>query len=542
MPPSRSFPASAQLALAACLLAPQPWTIGTARAQSAPAAASRVTRVTLYPGSATVERTLRLAPGAREGVFHCLPAELDPATLQVDGDAGIQVGELAVRQQPRALLGDACRSPLQERIAALEDRIAAVQAEAGGIEFATGYFKGFGADGAAAPATAAAQIAATAQALREAGTSALARQHQLTRQREALERELRPLLAERDRAGPPDAPVSTVQVTLAAPQGGTLRLSYQLRGPGWQPIYRAALDTRTRKLRLERLAQVAQASGEDWNGVTLTLSTGQPGAATQGPLPRPWRVGIQPTVAPAPAMAAAPAPMAAPRGRPAEKAAPSAEPAAPSFDVSVFEGSFATEFHVPQRVTVPSNGERVTLALDQHTLDTHLLARTAPALDAHAYLIASFATPPGVWPAGPVSLLRDGAYVGASRFDAATASRDGLAFGRDELISVRVERPERQQGTGGFIGSRNQRIDSRRYAVQNRHAQEITLQVLDAAPVAEHEDVRVESRYDPAPQTEQWHDEKGMVAWEQPLAAGARQTFNAEHTITWPKDARLREH
>jgi hypothetical protein len=29
--------------------------------------------------------------------------------------------------------------------------------------------------------------------------------------------------------------------------------------------------------------------------------------------------------------------------------------------------------------------------------------------------------------------------------------------------------------------------------------------------------------------------------WEQPLAAGASQRFGAEHLITWPKDARLRE-
>ncbi|MET0540377.1 MAG: DUF4139 domain-containing protein [Variovorax sp.] len=68
----------------------------------------------------------------------------------------------------------------------------------------------------------------------------------------------------------------TVTVTLAAARDADVALSYQVPGPGWTPAYRAQLDTATRKLRLERQALVAQATGEDWRGVKLMLSTGQP--------------------------------------------------------------------------------------------------------------------------------------------------------------------------------------------------------------------------------------------------------------------------
>ncbi|WOP15813.1 DUF4139 domain-containing protein [Ottowia sp. SB7-C50] len=528
------------------LLALLPWVgVAPAGAQSSAAegrvdTASRVVRVKVYPGSATVERALRVGPGARQAVFACLPAVLDAASLQVSGDAGVRVGELAVRQQPRELLGNACASPLDERVRALEDQVAALQAESAGIGYATGYFKSFenASNGADARAALPAQIGATAQALRQSARDALTRQHQIKRQQEALERELKPLLAERDRAGARDAMVSTVQVTLAAPQGGEVKLSYQVRGPGWQPSYRATLDSANQKVRLERQALVAQNTGEDWSGVQLTLSTGQPGAATQGPLPRPWRVGIQPPAPPAaPAM---PVPAAAMMSR-AAPASAGAEEAAPSFDVSVLQGSFATEFAVPQRITVPSSGQRVTLSLGEHVADARLVVRTTPALDAAAYLIADLAAPPGVWPAGPVNLYRDGAYVGNSRFDAAALPRTGFAFGRDELVHVRVEQPAQTEGTGGFIGSRNERRISRLYTVDNRHREAITLQVLDAAPVAEHDDVRVDSRYQPEPQSKAWNNQPGSVMWQQPLAAGASQRFSAEHTITWPKDARLRE-
>ncbi|MDO5693403.1 MAG: DUF4139 domain-containing protein [Pseudomonadota bacterium] len=520
--------------------------LGTASlaAQAQPAdTASRVVRVKVYPGSATVERVLRVAPGARQAVFACLPVGLDAASLQVSSDATVRVGELAVRQQPRELLGQACASPLEDRIRGLEDQIAALQAESAGIGYAAGYLKSFEGAGTRAPAPA--QIGATVAALRQNAQTALTRQHQIKRQQEALERELKPLLAERDRAGAQDARVSTVQVTLAAPQGGELHLSYQVRGPGWQPSYRATLDSATKKVRLERQALVAQNTGEDWNGVQLTLSTGQPGAATQGPLPRPWRVGIQPPEppqAPMPMMMAAPPPApiaAAPMMQRARAA--SAEEDMPYFDVSVFDKGFATEFAVPQRITVPSSGQRVTLSLGEHLADTSLKARTTPALDTAAYLIAEMAPPPGVWPAGPVNLYRDGAYVGNSRLDPAQLSRHGLAFGRDDLVSVRMEQPQRQDGTGGFIGSRNERRVNRLYTVENRHRDGITLQVLDAAPVPEHEDVRIDSRYQPEPATRRWSDQAGTVLWEQPLAGGATQRFSAEHVITWPKDARLTE-
>lgn len=512
-----------------------------AGAQTAPAAApvadggSRISAVTLYPGAATVVRELRVAPGANQAVFACLPAGLDAASLQAAGDGTVRIGEISVRQQPRALLGKACASPLDERIRTLQDQVAALKAESAGIDLATGYLKSFGTNGDPARATPPAQIAPTAAALRQTGQDGLVRQHQLTRQQEQIERELAPLLAERERTGGARAQVSVVQVTLAAPQGGPVRLSYQVRGPGWQPAYRAALDSATQKLQLTRLAQVAQSTGEDWSGVRITLSTGQPGAATQGPLPPPWRVGIEPPAPPMQARAmAAPAPAAMAQFKADAEAAP-------HFDVSVFQGAYATEFAVPQRVSVPSNGERITLVLGEQALDAQLLTRTTPALDTSAYLIARFSAPPGVWPAGPVSLVRDGAFVGNGHFDPASAQDEGLAFGRDELVTVRSERPEQQQGTGGFIGTRNQRTDERRYTVQNRHTSPIQLQVLDAAPVPDNDKVSVESTYQPQPTTTRWHDQVGTVAWEQPLAAGATQAFSARHVISWPKDERLQE-
>ena len=334
--------------------------------------------------------------------------------------------------------------------------------------------------------------------------------------------------------------MATVTVTLAAERDGDVRLAYQVRGPSWSPSDRATLDSAAASVRLERLALVAQETGEDWTGVPLTLSTGQPLRATSGHLPRPWAVDVRPEPRPEPApiamsMAAAPAPLG--------RAADAAQEAEPTFDVAVADGAYATEFTVPQRITVPSGGQRVTLALGAQSVRAQLLTRATPALEPAAYLVAQLPALDGVWPAGPVALYRDGAFVGQGAFDPASAemARTGLAFGRDERVAVRAEPPRETTGSSGLTGARTERQLQRAYSVENRHASPVALQVLDAAPVSQNEQITVESHYEPAPSDTAWNQQPGAIAWSQTLGAGSTARFTATHTIRHPKDVRVQE-
>ena len=49
------------------------------------------------------------------------------------------------------------------------------------------------------------------------------------------------------------------------------------------------------------------------------------------------------------------------------RAAEVAQEVVPTFDVAIADGAYTTEFTVPQRITVPSGGQRVTLALGSYT-------------------------------------------------------------------------------------------------------------------------------------------------------------------------------
>lgn len=502
-----------------------------------------IAQVVLYPGIAAVERTARITSGTRQLTFECLPAAIDVASLQVTADAGVRIGDYKTLLQPRDVAGKSCASPLDTQIRSLEDQLATLVAEANAASLVSDYLQGLtkpGHDGSKLPAPN--QIAATGDALRSSSRDNAVRAHQLKRQKELLEEQLKPLLIERERTGAQRANVMRVTVQLASNSEATVRLNYQVRGPSWQPSYRAQFDTQKNQVLLERQALVVQNSGEDWRDVQLRLSTGQPGRNTQASLPRPWTLDARaPQAEVAPAMAPPPAP--APQSIPLFGTVNTNAPSLPDLDVSSINTAYSTQFAVPYKISVPASGERVTLSLGTEQQAVQLFTRSTPALEEAAYLVANLSAPPGVWPAGPVALFRDAAFVGNARLDFgdAKAVARGLAFGRDEKVLVRSLPAEAGSGSAGFLASKTDRKVLHRYAINNRHDKPVQLQVLEAAPVSRNDKISVSSQYQPEPRTQRWQDEAGMVEWWQTLAAGASIELSAQHDIRYPQDLQINE-
>ncbi|MCV2358621.1 DUF4139 domain-containing protein [Paucibacter sp. TC2R-5] len=505
---------------------------GLAAAQS-----SKISQVLVYPGGATVERVAKVAAGAQTLKLSCLPARFDLDSLQLQGDTGIQIGDVSVQTVAREQAPECAASPLDASIRELEDKQAGLKAEIDAQELVLGFLKNFGTGtGASNQAT----IGSTAESLRRSGLEAMQRQHQLLRKKQMIEQDLSPLLAERDRLIKANPQVRSLQIRLAAAQSGELRLSYRLSQAGWTPVYRAYLDTAKAQLRLERQAQVAQNSGEDWSGVKLRLSTVQPRQNTGIAPPYPWTLDILPPIQVQQEMQyARAAPAAAPP--PAFMPPPEFKAAAPEprFDVSVFQGEFAAEFGVPGLVNVASDGQRVGYTLGSELLDARVLRRVQPQQEAQAFLMAELARPAGSWPSGALQLFRDGDFVGNSHLNLASEERLELFFGRDEMLRVKVEPEQRGGANAGFIGARAEQKIGRAFVLENLHKKPVQLQVLEASPVGRHEDIRVQTVFNPKPSLEAWKKQPGVVAWELPLEAGKTLRITADYLITYPKDARI---
>ncbi len=227
-----------------------------------------ITGVTLYPDSALIERTVKVAAGADGVELPCLPGQLDEQSLRVAPAEGVRIGTVSV-QEMDAASAEACRqTELDTRIRTLEDKLDALQADAQAQDLAAAFLKsvseqaGSSADakGHIALPTAGA-LSSTTQALTGQSREVYAAQARIARQKELLTKELEPLRQQRDSLNAQRGQDRLVRISVAAAQGGEVRVSYLVRQAGWTPAYRANLQTASSQVQLERQAIVAQLTG-----------------------------------------------------------------------------------------------------------------------------------------------------------------------------------------------------------------------------------------------------------------------------------------
>jgi uncharacterized protein (TIGR02231 family) len=504
------------------------------------ALAQAISKVTLYPGSATIERAAKVQPGTGKVEMTGLPANFDPRTLRVETDAGIHVGEVAVQDVSRAEAAGKREAELEERIQKLKDEKAAIDVEVRTAELVRDYLTRL----KPAPEEEKAHrvyvdaktIPAVLDAIRRGGADSYGTIQKADIRKRELDKRIAVLQADlaRIRSGARD--VRTVSISYSAQREGELRAAYQVTNAGWKPQYRAALDSTSSKVELERQAAVVQRTGEDWKGVKLRLSTGQPRAATIVD-PSTWQLVIRP---PMEERAMADAQVAASSRLKSERAARSpAAPAEAPLPIQEFHTEYTTEFEVPGSVDLAADGRQVTVSLVRQQVPVKQRVRVVPRRDSAAMVTAEADLPEGVWIPGHVQLYRDGGYIGSTYWQAQAKERMVLPFGRDDRVQVSVKRIKDRKGNAGLLGQKNERQVASLYTVTSRHKVAVDLLVLEAAPVPVDDKISVETVFEPKPKTANWDERKGVHAWEQPLAPGETLKFVADYTITYPKDAAI---
>ncbi len=510
---------------------------------------SRVSRVTLYPGSATVERTVKVAAGSNHVELTGLSANFQRDSLRVEADAGILLGEVAVRDIARAQAIGTREAQIETRIQALEDQKSLLDVDAHTAELVRDYLKrlsspgterGGKEDAAAVEGKSFALLVGTLQSAGHDSFAVLqrveAQKRDLNRQIEALKRDLSQL-----HSGSKDERAITIK--LAAERAGELRLSYQIDGAGWRPTYRAALDSNASTVDLLRQAIIAQNTGEDWRGVGLRLSTSQPRLSPSGPEPQPWRLTVRPIVQPRPMAMSAPMPQPRAAGTMAKEARAAtdaererAEAAGMLYPVAELQSAFATEFAVPGLIDLPSDGRQITVSLARQAVAVRQITRVVPRIDPVAIVIAEGDRPEGVWLSGDVALFRDGSLVGTTRWDPQRNSKLSLPFGRDPRLRVTTTQLKDRAGDAGFLGGRSARELAYRYELTNLHERTVAVQVLDGSAISQSDQIEVKSLLDPKPATDAWDKRPGINAWELVLPASATTQIQVEYTISYPKD------
>ena len=535
---------------------------------------SKITAATVYSDRAKVTRVavVDVPAGAHTVVFTGLPPTLMPDSLRAEGKARAEVkfGAVSHKQVMSSELTSERERELNDKSETIQDQITALNAERAAIEAQKNFISQIGQQAqlrsgeeiaeinlkpeqwAAAAATIRMNIAEASKALLEIDI----RNRTLSREQQKILNELSTLRTGGRSTYSVSIPVETVSATSL-----TVELSYQVPNATWQPLYDARLSTEGKgELKLTQFGAVSQRTGEDWTGITLSLSTAQPQRGASLPDLQPMWVDAYEggrfnyNEGMARGGSAMPMPMAqnmvSSKAMEMDAAAPAGAPPPPpqemaaSFTAAQVEnGGFMTEYKIPGPATVPADGTETKLMVGDFEVASTLEIHIKPQLSSDAFLVAKSKlkgeTP--ILP-GQVNLFRDGAFVGQSRTKLLRPDEEtDFYFGIDDQVSVKRKVLKDEQKEAGVI-SRDTVLE-RNYAteVQNLHKDPVYIVVKETVPAPRNEKIVVEigKENTTAGYKDNSDNIKGMLYWEFPLAPKEKKELKLGWTLSWPKDFSL---
>ncbi len=332
-----------------------------------------------------------------------------------------------------------------------------------------------------------------------------------------------------------------IDLVVGADFKGDLTLIYASQNAGWQPNYeiKVGQDKANAKVNMIRQANVWQRSGEDWQGVSVTLSTSDLNRATQVSLPYPdIKYIFDPKVLRR--MAQKSATMEADFGSLAEPVLEAASASGYQQYAVSLRGQ-TIEFELGRIAKLRGDTQGKLFRLDAIESDVELSARAAVGQNNTAVLYAELEnTTGGTLLPGEATLIRDGVMVGQSYIgEVANGDTFDMALGPLNGILVEHRTLKVEDGDRGIISSYNQKIEKYEVSIRSLLDYAIDVTAYAALPVSEAEDLTVTLDTSPQPTESNIEGRRGVVGWTIPMDAGATETINYGWTLKWPEDQQL---
>lgn len=331
----------------------------------------------------------------------------------------------------------------------------------------------------------------------------------------------------------------------------TLKLTYQIHGARWAPVYDADLDTTTGKIALKTLAQISQRTGEDWKGVDVTLSTLRPSAGTQLPHLNPWVLDFMPDRPMAPPMMKSKrlkrddkiqmesmADMAEGAASGMVAAAPMPVKEMVQAQSQLISTDFSAEYKVPGVISLDSGSNKRRFALTSQNYNAEVRLASAPRHDPRAMILAK-TKHTGETPllAGSLSLYRNGSFVGNTFLQQKLSGEElKLSFGEDDKVKIKfLPDPDKKRKDGLLFGKK--KVVERHYqlSIHSNHDKPFGISLYDVFPVAANEDIKIKLLGD-APTKKDIEDKKGVVSWERTLKPKQNTKLKYGYTVSYPED------
>ncbi len=337
-----------------------------------------------------------------------------------------------------------------------------------------------------------------------------------------------------------------VNVSMKSAGECVIKINYRIKGCYWMPSYDLRLNEKTKKIKVTYFGTITQRTGEDWNNVSLSLSTAAKAKFHKLPKPYPWYLSIS----------------SWPRRRYNFKSKKSytrgfAKSAKQSLRVDDDESQImpvakiakeaATQrssikshgtsitFNIPGLTSVKSDSSEVKKVLDVKEFPIKFNYKAVPGRSKKVFIEASFKNNTTLFfIAGKSSIFRNNEYLRKTRLSSLPPNGEmKLLFGTDSGITVNKELLKRKLDPG----KRNEIIYKYRLTAISKKNKTIKLQLFDALPVSKNDDIQVKLKHISLKPSSK--NEKGIYRWDLDLQPGKKVTIKYTLIIKYPSKKRV---
>ena len=527
-----------------------------------PTTTGTISKVTVYRGQALVTRTvgIDLPPGASEFIVKDLPAMIVPESIYAQTSDDTKV--LSVRYREKAVRENT-REEVKQLDAQIEDvqhQLKDAESEHKHLDLQWQMFEKLKDFTIAAAKSDLSRglltfepVESLTELIEKKGLEYYKQRMELEDKIAGLKKELELLDRKRKKLVAGQSRTEREAVLFISRSGGkriAIQLSYLVGGANWQQQYNLRADPKKSNVLIEYNAVVNQTSGEDWDGVALSLSTAEPTMVAAPPILEPMLVALsRPAQTQQVQTQAFIGADQARQYQESRKANIKKGIAANTelnelalsnqafffragqqelqefqqkiAEISRTEGISAT-YNLPGRLTLPSRSDQqlVSIASIRSRADFTLIA--TPLLTDYVYLQADlFNDSDTVLLPGDASIFRNGEFVGKSRLPQVTIGETFTAgFGIDSQVRVVRELENKKTRIQG-----GNRIDTYDYrvALSNYKNTPVELQLLDRLPYTDDASIKIElEKTEPELSADSEYlrvaRKKGILRWDLKLA------------------------
>ena len=314
-------------------------------------------------------------------------------------------------------------------------------------------------------------------------------------------------------------------------------MTYFVTDANWIPSYDIRAKDVDSDIALNYKAKVSQRSGENWDEVKLTLSTGNPRSGGVCPELNPWYIDFYVEPRPNQYQSFNAKVASKEMERMARSESECDEVCAMKLEeapVTVTQSVTSVEYSITAPYSIASGDGGQDVEIITHSLPAKYRYYSIRKLEKEVFLLASVSG----WEhlniiAGEASIFFENRYVGKSFIDPRRAEdKMDLSLGVDKSVVVtRIRGKDFTEKT--FTGGNMKQSRQWELTARNLKTVPIDIELLDQIPVSVNKQIVVEATEISGAELDK---DKGILKWKFTLKPASSKAMNVKYTVTYPKN------